>query len=74
MSKPTARGAKPFPLWHWIGRSSGIFVMEDPPRADSKEVIGRLKGLGFQVHLLTGDGEVVAERVGRERRGGCGPG
>jgi P-type Cu+ transporter len=42
----------------------GIFVMEDPPRADSKEVIGKLKGLGLQVHLLTGDGEVVAQKVG----------
>ena len=43
----------------------GIFVMEDPPRADSKEVVGQLKALGLQVHLLTGDGEVVAERVGQ---------
>jgi len=42
----------------------GLFVMEDPPRADSKEVIGQLKALGLQVHLLTGDGEVVAQRVG----------
>ncbi len=40
-----------------------ILVMEDPPRSDSKEVVQGLKGLGLQVHLLTGDGEVVARRV-----------
>ncbi len=42
----------------------GLFAMEDPPRADSREVIAKLKGLGLKVHLLTGDGEVVAEKVG----------
>jgi Cu+-exporting ATPase len=40
-----------------------LLVMEDPPRADSKEVVARLKKLGMKVHLLTGDGEVVAQRV-----------
>ncbi len=43
---------------------AAIFVMEDPPRADSREVIGKLKALGLKVHLLTGDGEVVAQKVG----------
>ena len=43
---------------------AALLVMEDPPRSDSREVITHLKALGLQVHLLTGDGEVVAERVG----------
>ena len=43
---------------------TAILVMEDPPRADSKEVVLGLKALGMKVHLLTGDGEVVAQRVG----------
>jgi Cu+-exporting ATPase len=38
--------------------------MEDPPRANSKEVIQELKKLGLKIHLLTGDGEVVAQKVG----------
>jgi len=42
---------------------AAIFVMEDALRAESKEVVTRLKKLGLQVHLLTGDGEVVARRV-----------
>lgn len=45
-------------------RITAILVMEDPPRADSKEVVQGLKALGMKVHLLTGDGEVVAQRVG----------
>jgi Cu+-exporting ATPase len=40
-----------------------ILVMEDPPRADSKDVVQGLRALGLKVHLLTGDGEVVAQRV-----------
>src|SRR5665213_721756 len=42
---------------------AAVFVMEDAIRAESKEVITRLKKLQLQVHLLTGDGEVVAQRV-----------
>jgi Cu+-exporting ATPase len=45
------------------GKIAGIFVMEDPPRANSKEVVAKLKSLGVQTHLATGDGEVVARRV-----------
>ncbi len=43
---------------------AGILVMEDALRAQSKEVLTQLKLLGLQVHLLTGDGEVVAQKVG----------
>ncbi len=43
---------------------AAILVLEDPPRSDSKEVILQLKKLGVKVHLLTGDGEVVAKKVG----------
>lgn len=43
---------------------AAILVMEDPPRANSKDVIMELKKLGVAVHLLTGDGEVVARKVG----------
>jgi Cu+-exporting ATPase len=43
---------------------TAILVMEDPPRSDSKEVVQGLKALGLKIHLLTGDGEVVAQRLG----------
>jgi Cu+-exporting ATPase len=42
---------------------AAIFVMEDAIREQSKDVVTRLKKLGLQVHLLTGDGQVVAQRV-----------
>lgn len=45
------------------GKVAGIFGMEDALRAESKEVLAQLKGLGIKVHLLTGDGPVVAQRV-----------
>ena len=37
--------------------------MEDPVRLRAKEVVGELKKLGLQTHLLTGDGPVVAAWV-----------
>ncbi len=45
------------------GKIIAILAMEDPPHSDAKEVIQKLKGLGLKVHLLTGDGEVVAQKV-----------
>jgi len=42
---------------------AAVLVMEDPPRADSREVVEDLKKLGVRVHLLTGDGELVAQKV-----------
>jgi Cu+-exporting ATPase len=46
-------------------KAAAIFAMEDPLRADASEAVGRLKKLGLEVHLLTGDGPVVAERVAK---------
>jgi Cu+-exporting ATPase len=47
---------------------AAILVMDDPLRADAKEVVDRLKTLGLRICLLTGDGEVTARRLG-ERLG-----
>jgi Cu+-exporting ATPase len=44
-------------------RVAAVLVMEDPPRADSREVVQELRKLGVKVHLLTGDGELVAAKV-----------
>jgi len=58
------QGGQTVSLMALDGKITAILVMEDPPHADAKEVIQKLKGLGLKVHLLTGDGEVVAQRVG----------
>ncbi|HJT25314.1 MAG TPA: cation-translocating P-type ATPase [bacterium] len=58
------QGGQTVSLMALDGKIIAILVMEDPPHADSKEVIQKLKGLGLKVHLLTGDGEVVAQKVG----------
>ncbi len=58
------QGGQTVSLMALDGRISAILVMEDPPHADSRDVIQKLRGLGLKVHLLTGDGEVVAQKVG----------
>lgn len=47
------------------GQVSAIFAMEDPLRADAADSVRALHDLGLEVHLLTGDGPVVAERVAK---------
>jgi Cu+-exporting ATPase len=44
---------------------AAVFAMEDPVRSDAAATVQDLKRLGLEVHLLTGDGPVVAERVAR---------
>jgi len=44
-------------------KMAAIFAMEDPIRADSMGAVQALKKLGLEIHLLTGDGPVIAERV-----------
>ncbi len=48
------------------GKIAAVLAMEDALRTESKEVVSQLKKLGLQVHLLTGDGEVIARRVGEK--------
>ena len=49
-------------------RFVGLLALEDPPRSDSKELIGRLRDLGVRVMMITGDAlptaRAVASRVG----------
>ena len=58
------QGGQTISLMALDGKIIAILAMEDPPHADSREVIHRLKKLGLKVHLLTGDSEVVALKVG----------
>ena len=49
-------------------RFVGLLALEDPPRSDSKELIGRLRDLGVRVMMITGDAlptaRAIASRVG----------
>jgi len=46
------------------GKVAAVLAMEDPLRAEARGLVSNLKDMGLQVHLLTGDNEVTALRVG----------
>jgi len=48
------------------GRPAALLTVSDPLKADAREAVAELKGMGLQVGMLTGDGEAVAEAVARE--------
>jgi Mg2+-importing ATPase len=43
--------------------AAGILVFVDPPKADAAESIARLGRLGITVKIITGDNELVAQKV-----------
>jgi H+-transporting ATPase len=43
----------------------GLVTLYDPPRADAKQLIAELRGLGVQVKMLTGDALAVASEIAR---------
>lgn len=46
-------------------RLAGLIAFEDPPRADSKALVGRLQELGVRVVMITGDTAATAVSVAR---------
>jgi Cu+-exporting ATPase len=48
------------------GVLGGLLGVADPIRPTSKEAVARLRGLGLEVVMLTGDGRATAEAVARE--------
>src|SRR5437016_5320457 len=48
------------------GQAGGLIAVADRVRATSRETIARLKALGMQVAMLTGDNRHTAEAVARE--------
>ncbi|MCO1659144.1 copper-translocating P-type ATPase [Pseudonocardia sp. S2-4] len=61
----TAKGRTPA-LLAWSGRARAVLVVADTPRPTSKDAIARLRGLGLEPVLLTGDGEAAARAVADE--------
>jgi Cu+-exporting ATPase len=45
------------------GALAGVLAVADPIRATSREAIGRLRALGLDVVMLTGDNEATAQAV-----------
>ncbi len=48
------------------GKLTAVFLIADRLRSESKEVISKLKKLGFKTVLLTGDSKDIGEKIGRE--------
>jgi len=44
-------------------RLAGLLAFEDPPRADSKQLIEDLRALGVRTVMVTGDGAVTARAI-----------
>jgi Cu2+-exporting ATPase len=61
-----AREGKTATFFAKNGRMLGIIALADRLKDDSREAVAALKGLGIRVVMLTGDGKVTAEAIGRE--------
>jgi Cu+-exporting ATPase len=48
------------------GALAGVLAVADPIRPTSREAVARLRGLGLEVVLLTGDHEQTAQAIARE--------
>jgi P-type Cu+ transporter len=48
------------------GIFAGVIAVADPIKEGSREAIGRLRALGLEVIMLTGDGRRTAEAIARE--------
>ncbi|MGB9815796.1 MAG: plasma-membrane proton-efflux P-type ATPase [Thermoplasmata archaeon] len=44
----------------------GLVALYDPPRPDTKVLIGNLRDLGISVKMLTGDAEPIAKEIAKE--------
>lgn len=48
------------------GKLAGLIAIADAPRESSKATVAKLKSLGIQVAMLTGDNRATAERIAQE--------
>jgi Cu+-exporting ATPase len=45
------------------GRAAGIFAVADPPKAEAREALDRLRAMGLDIVLLTGDNPATAAAI-----------
>jgi Cu+-exporting ATPase len=48
------------------GRVKARFSLEDAPKPEARAVLGRLRALGIETVMLTGDNEAAARRIAKE--------
>ncbi len=48
------------------GKLAGLIAIADAPRDTSKDTVTKLRALGIQVAMLTGDNRATAERIAKE--------
>lgn len=48
------------------GKASGLIAAQDPPKADAKLTIDRLRALGIEVAMITGDNKKTAEAIAQQ--------
>ncbi len=48
------------------GKLAGLIAIADAPRETSKATVAKLRGMGIQVAMLTGDNRATAERIAKE--------
>ncbi len=65
----SAHGYRVLAVAHGDGRLlrlSGLVSLQDPPRADSAELVHQLQDMGIRVIMITGDGLATAQAVARQ--------
>lgn len=53
----------------WVGDASrllGVFALADTLKESSRDAVGRLKAMGKQVYLITGDNQTTAAAIARQ--------
>lgn len=48
------------------GKVLGVICVADTVKATSKEAIHKMKGLGLEVYMLTGDNKLTAQNIGKQ--------
>ncbi len=65
-SRELVQGGKTPVLAAVDGEAAGVLAVADAPREESREAVARLRGMGLEVAMLTGDDGRAAEAMAKE--------